>query len=115
MTRHQLTQEERRRGGRTTASLPAPGPCPRCGKCFDTHLQYAGHLGLHAFADKYTHGDLRAAGIKLGIVGAAATDPFPENGAFAEGHQFLATYSDKERPWTRQISDPEKFRKETLP
>jgi hypothetical protein len=88
MSRHQLTLEERRRGGRATAKLPAPGPCPRCGREYDTHLQYAGHLGLHAFADKYTHGDLHAAGLKLGIIGAAATDPAPWNGAFAEGHRF---------------------------
>jgi hypothetical protein len=109
MPRHQLTQEERRRGGKTTASLPAPGPCPRCGRRFESHLQYAGHLGLHGFADRYTEGDLKAAGLKLGIVGAAAIDPFPENGAFAEGHQFLVTYRDEEHAWQRDLSDPHPF------
>ena len=92
MSRHQLTHEERRRGGRTTSNLPAPGPCPRCGRKFKTHMQYAGHLGLHGFADKYTDGDMKAAGLKLGIIGAAATDPFPENGAFAEGHRFRSEF-----------------------
>ena len=96
MKRHQLTQEERRRGGKTTANLPAPGPCPRCGRVYKSHAQYADHLGLHGFADRYTNGDIYAAGLRLGIIGAAATDPAPWNGAFSEGHQFLSNLQKEE-------------------
>jgi hypothetical protein len=46
-------------------------------------LALTGHLGLHSFADRYAGGDLRLAAEKLGLCGVAASDPYPENGAFA--------------------------------
>ena len=89
--RHIFTHEECSQGGRATAALPG-GICPRpdCVSSFDTRMQLLGHLGLHGFADRFTGGDLIKARLKLGLTGAAATDPAPWNGAFAEGHKILA-------------------------
>lgn len=86
MPRHQLTTPERQRGGNTTAAKSG-GTCPRCKKYYAKHLQLIGHKGLHTFADRYTGGDLRAAAKKFNLIGAAATDPYPSNGAFARAHQ----------------------------
>ena len=88
MTKHTLTRADQSAGGRAVARLPG-GNCPRCSKHFSTHARLAGHLGLHAFADRYCAGDLQAARLKLSIIGAAASDPFPGNGAYAEGHAWL--------------------------
>lgn len=96
MSRHKLTQADQRKGGQTVARLPG-GFCPRCGLHFPSHARLAGHLGLHAYADKYCDGDLDRARLHFSIVGAAASDPFPENGAYAEGHKFLAEHR-KDKP-----------------
>jgi len=87
--RHQFTRAQQQRGGQTTAGLPG-GVCPRCHKSFSTHPKLAGHLGLHSFADKYTGGNMRQAAHKLNLIGIAATDPFPGNGAFATAHRAAA-------------------------
>ena len=87
--RHVFTRDQRRRGGQTTAALPG-GNCLRCGKSYATHLKLAGHLGIHSFADKYTGGNMREAAHKLNLIGIAATDPFPGNGAFASAHRAAA-------------------------
>ncbi len=88
MPRHQLTHAERSRGGLAVAAIPPPNCCPRCPKSrFRSWHQYIGHLGLHGFADRYCGGDLRAAARKFNLLGIAATDPIPWNGAFAEAHR----------------------------
>lgn len=87
--RHQFTRNEQRRGGQTTANLPG-GVYPRCRKTFTTHPKLAGHLGLHSFADKYTNGNMREAAHKFNLIGLAATDSFPGNGAFASAHRAAA-------------------------
>jgi hypothetical protein len=90
MPRHEFTRAERQRGGRITAAKAAPGPCPKCGKTFPSHLAYAGHLGLHGLADRYCQGDLKQAVVKFNLLGIAATDSHPGNGAFARAHQVQA-------------------------
>jgi hypothetical protein len=94
--KHRLTDEERSKGGRTVAQMPG-GPCPICGAEYPTHAALAGHLGLHAFADRYAAGDLDTARRLLSLVGAAATDPYPENGAYAEGHSLLKKFRNRKK------------------
>lgn len=90
MSRYTFTQAQRRRGGLTTANLTGPRACPRCGRKFIRHVAFAGHLGLHTFADRYTGGDMRQAAQMFNLLGIAAGDPFPQNGAFAKAHQAAA-------------------------
>ena len=86
MSRHKFTRQEAAKGGRTTAALSG-GACPRCPRTFTKHLALAGHLGLHAFADRFTGGNMRKAAQTFNLIGRAATDPFPRNGAFSRAHQ----------------------------
>lgn len=91
--RYRFTREDCCKGGRATASKRvAAWTCPHCPHSFQNvpQLALSGHLGLHSFADRYAGGDLRLAAEKLGLCGQAATDPVPENGAFARAHQALA-------------------------
>ena len=90
MSRHQFTNAERQRGGRTTAGKVAPAACRKCGKTFSSHLAYAGHLGLHGLADRYCGGDMKEALTKFNLLGIAATDCCPANGAFARAHEVAA-------------------------
>ena len=83
--RHKLTTTDRQRGGRKTATKPG-GKCPRCGRTYTTHLALIGHKGLHAYADKHCGGDMKAAAKSFNMLGVAATDPVPTNGAFAKAH-----------------------------
>jgi hypothetical protein len=94
--KHVLTDEERSRGGKKAAAQPG-GPCPLCGSDYPTHAALAGHLGLHAFADRYALGDLDHARRLLSLVGAAATDPYPENGAYSEGHSLLKKFRNRKK------------------
>lgn len=87
MSRHKFTLEEKQRGGRATARKLTERKCPKCGKWFDRHVAYAGHLGLHTFADRYCGGSMRLAAKKFNLLGIAATDSFPQNGAFREAHR----------------------------
>ena len=87
-TRHVFTKEECSRGGLAAARLPG-GTCEKCNTSFRSHMKLIGHLGLHGFADRFANGNLDKARLLLGLTGAAATDPFPQNGAFAEGHKIL--------------------------
>lgn len=88
--RHKFTQSECSKGGKATAAITGSFVCKRCGDTFTRHIEHAGHLGLHTFADRYTGGDMHQALEAFQQLGAAATDPFPENGAFARGHQLQA-------------------------
>lgn len=85
--KHRFSKAERQRGGQTTAALTGAYTCPRCKRKYTRHCEYAGHLGLHGFADKYTNGDMQAAARKFNLLGIAAGDPFPANGAFARAHE----------------------------
>ena len=96
--RHQLTHAERVTGGRNAANTIAPRRCPRCGRCYDKHAAYAGHLGLHAFADRYTGGNMQLAAKKFNLLGVAATDPAPWNGAFAQAHRVAADIAQQKAP-----------------
>ena len=95
MTRHTLTHAERVTGGRNAANTIAPRRCARCGRCYDKHAAYAGHLGLHAFADRYTGGNMQLAAKKFNLLGVAATDPAPWNGALAQAHRVAAEIKQK--------------------
>lgn len=66
--KHQLTQDERSRGGKTTASK------------YD--MRERGTRGLQAFANNHFHGDIKRAGYALHRIGIWKTDPVPENSAF---------------------------------
>lgn len=87
--KHRFTKKECKRGGKNVARMSG-GVCSKCGAYFSTHAKLAGHLGLHGFADRFCGGDVIAARSKLSIMGAAMSDPVPENGAFSEGHELLA-------------------------
>lgn len=87
--RHKFTPAQCAKGGRAIAAMPG-GKCPRAGcggKHFATRLALIGHKGLHGFADRFTGGDMRAAARMFNLIGQAATDPFPRNGAFSKAHK----------------------------
>jgi len=94
MPRHRFTNDERRRGGTKAAGGPG-GRCEECGLDFATHAAYAGHLGLHGFANHWTGGDIAAARDLLSQSGAASMDPFPGNGAFSRGHKMLRLFRER--------------------
>lgn len=73
-------------GGRAAAQKYAPPhPCPRCGKTYPFQtpwMAWIGHQGLHALADKYFGGDIKAAQKRLRQNGQAKVDPAPWNEAW---------------------------------
>lgn len=91
MARYTFTHDQRRRGGLNASSKIVNQTCPECGKNFEKHSQYAGHLGLHAFArnNNLTYDEAKRI---FSLMGAAVTDPFPGNGAFYIGHEMLRKY-----------------------
>lgn len=92
MSRHIFTPAESRKGGLAVKGRQPPIRC-KCG-CNRTGFRhwhaYIGHLGLKAFANRYCGGDLKQAARKFNLLGIAATDPCPWNGAFAEAHKAAA-------------------------
>lgn len=84
-------------GGLAVKEYPFPARCPRCrvsliGK---TYHGYLGHMGLHAYADRYFGGNLSAAARQLAYNGMAATDPAPWNGAFQRRKKSAQIYQPK--------------------
>lgn len=74
-----------RAGGLAAAQKHAPSTCPKCGKVFPfctPWMKYLGHLSLHAMADRYFDGDIRAAQKRLRENGLARQDPAPWNKAW---------------------------------
>jgi hypothetical protein len=73
-------------GGQAVAKKYAPPtPCPRCGRTYPfqtSWMVWLGHLSLHALADRYFNGDIKAAQKRLRQNGLARQDPAPWNGAF---------------------------------
>ena len=67
--RYKLTTQDRQKGGKSTAQR------------YD--MRERGLRGFQSFADRYFNGDTKRAGLALSKIGNFATDPFPENGAFA--------------------------------
>lgn len=66
--RHQLTTQDRAKGGRA------------CAAKYD--MAERGRSGLQAFADNHFQGDIKRAGYALHRIGIWKTDPVPENGVF---------------------------------
>lgn len=71
-------------GGLAVKNRTPPKRCLRCGADFrrKNYHQYLGHMGLHAYADRYFCGDMSKAAQRLARNGLASQDPFPQNGAF---------------------------------
>ncbi len=105
MPRYAFSREDCSRGERATASKRLIAwRCPDCGRNY-THvsqLTVSGHRGLHGFANRFTGGNLQRAAEKLALIGQAATDPTPWNGAFQRAHQAL----NDTRPIQAQDSCP---------
>ena len=84
MSRYELTQADRRRGGLAVVEKRPPAVCPRCGLSSAGHTwhSYLGHLGLHGLADAHFEGDVQAAQRRLKDNGLAVQDPFSANNAW---------------------------------
>ena len=78
---HELTPEERQRGGVNAAHKPAPDGCEHCAeRGYTRHCQHAGHLGWAGLVK--VKGSPEAAGKWLSHMGLMAIDPAPWNGAW---------------------------------
>lgn len=86
--RHALTNDERKRGGRTCATRHDMAARGRAGGAATLarhgreHLARIAPLGFQAFANRYCKGDATKARIVLSRQGLMAQDPAPENGAW---------------------------------
>lgn len=118
---HVLTQEDRRNGGKSTRDKHIHKTCPHCGKSYTRQLSLNGHLSRHSYANRYHNGDLNRAnrdfarrGLKgyadryhdgdlekarqsLPLLGQAAQDPAPWNGAFERAHETARQIAAKRR------------------
>ncbi|GIK42385.1 MAG: hypothetical protein BroJett011_62180 [Chloroflexota bacterium] len=96
-------------GGKAVAQKYAPThPCPRCGKLYPfltPWMAWIGHQGLHALADKFFGGDIKAAQKRLRDNGRARQE---ESATWQNGA------SPKYRP-IRQMSFPLEFFSPLLP
>lgn len=77
MPRYTFSEEDRRKGGKTTSSK------------YD--MRARGRLGLIALANRHFDGDVKKAGLGLSRMGLIVTDPVPRNGAWRKFYELPAS------------------------